>query len=503
VRGDATNADDAPVQRMTAVPARALLRGLFSLSLLLVATFLGAAPLARPPRATASPTLQSGPAFSLVTVPVLTGHSGILFVGNAGDGSGRLFFVYQSGRVTIWQNGAELPTPFIDISSLLGASGGEQGLLGLAFHPNFRQNGKFYLAYSGRVAPSACPAQFPSPMAMDTVAEFTVSRGSPNQADINSRRVVLEIPDFATNHNGGMIAFGPDGYLYVATGDGGGGGDPCHTAQDLGQLLGKLLRIDVDGGLPYAVPPSNPFVGRPGARGEIWDYGFRNPWRFSFDRQTHDLWVADVGQSAREEVDFEPASTPGGRNYGWSVMEGTICYPPSVTTCDQSGKTLPILDYDHSQGCSITGGYVYRGAALGVLRGRYFYGDYCSGSIWSLQPNDSGGWTSALLLSSGFNISSFGEDEAGEVYVANLSGGVYRLSAMPTVGGDANGDGTLSSLDAQCVLRQAAALPATPVCPNPLPFADISRNGVVDATDALCVLRRVAGLPATASCPIP
>jgi hypothetical protein len=253
----------------------------------------------------------------------------------------------------------------------------------------------------------------------------------PNLADATSGTILLTIAHRAyTNHNGGQLAFGPDGFLYAGTGDGGGGGDPLNSGQNLQALLGKLLRIDVDNGSPYGIPPLNPFAGRSDARHEIWAYGLRNPWRFSFDRETGDFFIADVGQNLWEEVDFQLATSIGGENYGWNIMEGLHCY--NATTCNQTGLVLPVIEYGHTSGaCSITGGYRYRGARSSRLRGMYIYGDYCNGMIWGATPMPNGTWSSTLLLGAPFSISSFGEDASGEVYVADYSGGRVLLIEDP------------------------------------------------------------------------
>ncbi|MGH2585412.1 MAG: PQQ-dependent sugar dehydrogenase [Dehalococcoidia bacterium] len=372
---------------------------------------------------TASRTAQSydPSAFRLVLEPVLSDLRSPVFVTSPPDGSGRLFIVERGGTIRIAQDGRLLPQPFLDVSSIITA-GGEQGLLGLAFHPRYQENGTFFVSYTAR-----------GDGTRNTVARYRAS-GDPNRADPGSGTVLLAIDDFASNHNGGMLAFGPDGYLYVGTGDGGGGGDPQRNGQNLGALLGKLLRLDVNGGEPYAVPTDNPFANRDGARPEIWAYGLRNPWRFSFDRATGDLWIADVGQSSPgyEEVNFQPAGSDGGENYGWNRMEGLHCYQPR-SGCDENGITRPILEYeDRVTGeCSITGGYVYRGQQFPALTGAYIFGDYCSGRIWSLHQAPDGTWVRTELLDTDLSISSFGEDESGELYVADLDGGrVYHLTAQ-------------------------------------------------------------------------
>jgi glucose/arabinose dehydrogenase len=346
---------------------------------------------------------------------IADGLAAPVYVTHAGDGSGRLFVVEKAGTIRIIAEGSVEPTPFLDISRIVGSRASEQGLLSVAFHPSYASNGFFFVNYTD--------------VNGDTVvARYSVSP-DPNAADPNSARVILTLDQPAANHNGGMLAFGPDGYLYIGTGDGGRAGDPWDNAQNSQALLGKMLRLDVDGAEPYAIPPDNPFIGDSAARDEIWALGLRNPWRYSFDRTTGDLYMADVGQNAWEEIDFQPANSPGGENYGWNIMEGTHCFSPR-TDCDQSGLTLPIAEYSHQLGCSVTGGYVYRGTAFPELTGAYTFGDFCSGIIWALYRNQNGNWTSAELLRSGFSISSFGEDETGELYLTNLRPGeLYRLAA--------------------------------------------------------------------------
>ena len=361
---------------------------------------------------------SGGPTPDVVEVrlePVVTGLNQPLDLVNAGDGTGRLFVVEQAGRVRVLQNGTLTNEPFLDISDKT-EGGGEQGLLGLAFHPDYVDNGLFYVNYTDLQDNTV-------------VAEYQVS-ADPARADADSETVLLTIPQPYRNHNGGDLAFGPDGYLYIATGDGGSGGDPLDSGQSLDTHLGKLLRIDVNGGdaaggTPYAVPADNPFVNTAGALPEIWAYGLRNPWRFSFDRDTGDLYIGDVGQNAFEEIDFQNADSAGGENYGWNVMEGFHCY--NADSCDESGLVLPIAEYPHSEGKSVTGGYVYRGAAIPELVGQYVYGDFGSGRVWRAQQQN-GEWTSELLLESGLNIAGFGTDEAGELYVVAINGGVYRLT---------------------------------------------------------------------------
>ena len=367
--------------------------------------------------AAASPTTGPGDAVELPPLnlrQVASGFTRPTYVTHAGDGSGRLFVLEKPGRILIVQDGSVLSTPFLNITNVVHDGGNEQGLLGLAFHPDFANNGRFFVAYTTTDT--------------NSVAEYRVTGSDPNVADPSSARVLMAIPDQYSNHNGGMLAFGPDGYLYIATGDGGSSGDPLDSGQSLDTLLGKILRIDVDSGDPYGIPDDNPFVGQAGAKGEIWAYGLRNPWRFSFDRETGDLWIADVGQNRLEEINFQPASSGGGENYGWRIMEGTSCFRPQ-TGCDPSGLVLPIFEYGHNQGCSVTGGYVYRGSAVAGLRGTYLFTDYCSGNLWATQRTGTGFETERVGSIIG-GISSFGEDEDGELYILNDHGGaLFRVVA--------------------------------------------------------------------------
>lgn len=334
-----------------------------------------------------------------------------VYLTHAGDGSGRLFVVEQAGRILIVRDGKALSTPFLDIRDRI-ESGGEKGLLSVAFHPQYRENGRFFVNYTAR-----------KEGALKTIiAEYRVSSNSPDLAD-RTERIILEIEQPFGNHNGGLNKFGPDGFLYIGLGDGGAAGDPFNNAQNLETLLGKILRIDIEQD-PYAIPQDNPFVGRANAQGEIWAYGLRNPWRFSFDRCTGRLLLGDVGQNRIEEIDL----IEKGKNYGWRIMEGSQCYDPQ-TLCNTQGLELPIAEYDHSLGCSVTGGYVYRGTQYPALVGHYLFGDYCSGRIWSLAQDASGRWTMRQLVDSPFSISSFGEDEQGELYVVHYGGAIYRVSA--------------------------------------------------------------------------
>jgi glucose/arabinose dehydrogenase len=343
--------------------------------------------------------------------PVATGLSSPLGVLSAPDGSGRLFIVQQGGQIRIFDGQQVRSTPFLNISSLVSCCN-ERGLLGLAFHPQYSSNGFFYINYTNKAGNTV-------------VARYTVSP-DPNIANPNSAQIVISIDQPSSNHNGGQLQFGPDGFLYIGMGDGGGSGDPDNRAQNLSDLLGKMLRIDVDGTPPYSIPADNPFVGTPGARAEIWAYGLRNPWRFSFDRLTGDLFIADVGQNQWEEIDLQPAASAGGENYGWRRMEGNHCFNPS-TGCNDGTLTLPILEYDHSLGCSVTGGYRYRGTRFAGMRGVYFFADYCSGQIWGATDN-SGVMTRFDFIDTDFSITSFGEDESGELYVVDGGGEIHQLA---------------------------------------------------------------------------
>ena len=343
-----------------------------------------------------------------------------LLLTHAGDGSGRRFVVEQKGLVRELVSGsADKPATFLDLRPLI-RTGGERGLLGLAFHPRHRENGRLFVYYTDRRG--------------DIVVAALKATGA-GPVDPGTLRMLLTIANPATNHNGGMLAFGPDGYLYIGTGDGGGAGDPFQTAQNSYSHLGKILRIDVDGragALPYGLPATNPFVNRSTYRPEIWAKGLRNPWRFSFDRETGDLFIGDVGQDQWEEIDFQAAGTPGGTDFGWSHMEGNHCFPPNTRKrCDRG--TRPVAEYSHGKGCSVTGGYVYRGQAIPALRGVYLFADYCEGTLWGLHPKPGksgkpGTFKMHRYLETDLNISGFGEDEAGELYLmGHRDGGVYRI----------------------------------------------------------------------------
>lgn len=330
----------------------------------------------------------------------------------APPGDPRLFIVEKSGRIRIVRSGALAATPFLDLSASV-SGGGEQGLLGLAFDPHYATSGRFYVDYTDRNGDTR-------------ISRFRVSADA-DLADAASEEILLTIDQPYSNHNGGQVAFGPDGYLYIGMGDGGSGGDPQGHGQNPGDLLGSLLRLDVSGATGYANPATNPYAAG-GGRGEVFSIGLRNPWRFSFDRGTGDLYIADVGQNEREEVDVSTAASGGGRglNYGWNRMEGTACYSGG---CDRSGLTLPVTDYTHAEGCSITGGYVYRGAAVPALKGTYFYADFCNGWVRSFRYQG-GRATSARewpMLKPGGQVTSFGEDASGELYVMQADGKVFQV----------------------------------------------------------------------------
>lgn len=345
---------------------------------------------------------------------------------NAGDGTNRLFVVEQAGRIRVFPNNPAVTSSsvFLDITNKV-RSGGELGLLGLAFHPDYPSNGWFYVNYTAGFSGNAG-----NPL-RTVIARYRVSPSDPNRADSLSEQILLTFNQPYENHNGGQIAFGPDSCLYIATGDGGSGGDPLNNAQNRSSLLGKILRIDVNGS-PYAIPPTNPFAGNlQGYREEIYAYGLRNPWRFSFDRSTGRLWAGDVGQNTWEEVDIIVL----GGNYGWRIMEGFSCY--NSPTCDSAGLSLPVHSYDRSAtgGASVTGGYVYRGSAVPSLAGKYVYGDYVSRRVWTLSYTGPGTAQNEYLLTAVGPISSFGVDESGELYALDhAGGGVYRFDSVSSSG---------------------------------------------------------------------
>ncbi len=364
------------------------------------------------PTAVSSPiSVPSGAASEIALEALADGLTRPVYLTHAGDA--RLFVIEQPGRIRVIENGQLLDQPFLDIVDRVLSSGNEQGLLSMAFEPDYVQTGRFYVNYTRKGDGATI------------VERYQVSASDPNVADKSSASEVIVIEQTEANHNGGLVMFGPDGYLYVGMGDGGGAGDrhgSLGNGQNSKALLGKMLRIDGVNQATYAIPPSNPFDN------EIWALGVRNPWRFSFDQATGDLYMADVGQNQYEEVNFQPASSAGGENYGWRIMEGAHCFNPQ-SNCDRSGLVLPISEYSHAEGCSVTGGYVYRGARYPALQGQYFFADYCIGTIWSLTRDATGKWSRTDRLAADIRISSFGEDVNGELYVIDHSGTVYRMTA--------------------------------------------------------------------------
>jgi glucose/arabinose dehydrogenase len=370
----------------------------------------------------------------LVLTQVVSGLERTVYVTQPPGESARLFVVEKAGRIRIVRDGSLLETPFLTIAGV-SERGSEMGLLGFAFHPDYSTDGRFYVYYS----------TLQGGMHISRIAEYRASGDDPDLADSASERVLLEVSQPQDNHNGGHLQFGPDGYLYIALGDGGGGGDnhgPIGNGQNRETLLGKILRIDVDGSGAgasgnYAIPAGNPGLnGESGFLPEIWSYGLRNPWRYSFDPCTGDMYIGDVGQGELEEIDFEPAATPG-RNYGWRLMEGDACYNPN-SGCNAATQNLvlPVAQYDHGIGQSITGGYVYRGAAIADLRGTYLYADYGSERFFALRMANGSVAQAQLEISDNINpggdvagLSSFGQDNAGELYVVSFGGSVYRIDA--------------------------------------------------------------------------
>lgn len=347
---------------------------------------------------------------------VATGFESPVDVQFPPDGSGRLFVVEQPGRIRMAQDMSPAPEPFLDITDRVESRGNEQGLLGLAFHPQFADNGRFFVNYTDRAG-------------HNVIARFEAPAGA-DAADPASEAILVSVDDPFGNHNGGVLAFGPDAFLYAGMGDGGSANDSLGNAQNTYSMLGKILRLDVDGAQPYSIPSDNPFA-QAGGRPEVWAYGLRNPWRMSFDAATGDLYIGDVGQGNWEEVDYLPSGSPGGANFGWNLREGAHAFAGNP----EPGAQLidPVAEYDHSQAdCSITGGYVYRGG-MSEWNGIYLYGDYCSGTVRGLlrspAPDVSGGWVSGPLFETGARITTFGQDQSGEIYLADRQGDVFRLQA--------------------------------------------------------------------------
>ena len=360
-----------------------------------------------PPPPSSTPVQSLPDASTAAWVPVVGGLDRPVDLKHAGDG--RLFVIEKQGVIRIVRDGVLISEPFVDLRDRVGAGASEQGLLGLAFHPRFGENGRLFVNYT------------------DTAGDTVVARylASGEGADPASEVIILRIAQPFANHNGGSLAFGPDGYLYIGTGDGGSGGDPHGNGQSLNTLLGKILRLDVDGGEPYAIPADNPFVGSGEGAAEIWAFGLRNPWRIAFDRPTGDLYIGDVGQNRWEEVDVVPAGAPGGANFGWNVREGLHEYAGDST----DGLVDPAAEYSHDLGCSVTGGVVVRDPALPAWDGTYLYGDYCSGRVWGLKRSADGAWLNGMLFETGASISAFGEGADGRVYLLDYAGTIYRLAA--------------------------------------------------------------------------
>jgi glucose/arabinose dehydrogenase len=365
------------------------------------------------------PTISAQDGTAYRWVEVVNGLSRPLYATNSGDGSNRLFVLEQTGRIWVVEEGQLQTAPFLDLAPIISqepmnpANYSERGLLGLDFHPNYAENGQFFVHYSD--------------LNGDTViARYSVSADDPNVADPNSGEIILTQTQPYPNHNGGQIEFGPDGYLYIGLGDGGSQADPQNNAQNPNTLLGKILRIDVDGGEPYSNPADNPYASG-GGLPEIWALGFRNPWRFSFDRETGDLYIADVGQFAWEEISFVPADSPGGLNFGWKGYEATHVFDPNISL--PADAVLPIAEYGHNEGCSVSGGYVYRGESLPELQGTYLFGDWCSGKVWATRQDEAGNWQTSAFMETGRQISSFGEDDSGELYLVDYGGSILNLQA--------------------------------------------------------------------------
>jgi len=419
----------------------------------LAIAFLAACLLA-PDTIRAQPNVLGGLNFE----PVAGGLEFPVAITHAGDGSHRLFLTLQRGRVLIHNGTQVLPDPFLDIRPRVSCCG-ERGLLSIAFHPNYETNGFFFANYTNTDG--------------NTVVSRFQRSPNPNIADPASEVILLTVEQPFSNHNGGQLQFGPDGFLYIALGDGGSAGDPGNRAQNLGTWLGKILRIDINAGAGFGVPASNPFVATEGARPEIWALGLRNPWRFSFDRQTGDMFIGDVGQNSVEEIDFQRASSAGGENYGWRALEGSRCFNPPAG-CQSAAFTGPILEYAHvgGGGCggSVTGGYRYRGPQYPQLNGIYFYADYCRARLYAASES-SGRWTAESPRQVGFSITAFGEDESGELYFADHAGGaVYRITAS-------HPSPSLLSLSPASTMAGGAGFSLTVTGSNFVPGAEVRWNG--------------------------
>ena len=392
-----------------------------SIAVLLVAFVIHGASLGQQDRAQRTTRETAPDPAQIELTPVADGFERPVFVTHADDGSNRLFVVEQFGKIWVIEDGVRLEPPFLDIKGLLTQSAfehllTERGLLGLAFHPNYLTNGRLHINYTD--------------VDGDTVvARYHVTSNNPNIAHPGSAAIILQVDQPDKEHNGGHLAFGADGYLYIALGDGAFRNDPLGAGQNTQILLGSILRIDIDGGNPYSIPNDNPFVNDDNGLDEIWVYGLRNPWRFSFDRQNGDMYIGDVGQAEWEEVNFQPGDSTGGENFGWKIWEGRHLFGSGTA----ENYIAPIFDYSHSEGCSVAGGYVYRGDAIPDLQAVYLFGDWCTGLIWASYRDTNLEWQSSKFLETGLRISSFGEDEDGEIYVVDYSGTIYRIDpALPS-----------------------------------------------------------------------
>jgi glucose/arabinose dehydrogenase len=409
----------------------------------------------------------------IVLKPLVSGLRYPVDINHAADGSDRLFVIEQEGLIKIIKNGTVENTPFLNIINRVQCCG-EQGLLGVAFHPDYKTNGYFYVNYTSQERTGVAQEG-------DTIiARYEVSSEDPDLADPDSESIILVVSQPYSNHNAGKLLFSPiDGYLYIPLGDGGSGGDPGNRAQNPLSMLGKILRIDVDAASPYAIPPDNPFYKSTDTLEEIWALGLRNPWRFSFDRHTGDMYIGDVGQDDWEEIDYQAAAHSGGLNYGWRCLEGSSDFNFS-TECETLDLTDPIAEYDHDQGYSVTGGFVYRGAAYPALFGQYFYADYGTGRIWTTRKLDSENWSHPELeLDTSFRISTFGEDEHGELYVAHrnlTSGTIYQI--IDVCEGDTDNDGDVDGFDVADLAEDFVPAACNGECPN-----DLNGDERVDSGD--------------------
>jgi len=431
----------------------------------IVAIFVGFAMLLVGISALAAPRIVLEPLVAGLRYPVDINH--------AADGSGRLFVIEQEGRIKIINNGTVVSIPFLNIGDRVQCCG-ERGLLGVAFHPDYQTNGYFYVNYTSKQRAGVAA------LGDTIIARYEVSAENSDLADADSESIILIVSQPYSNHNAGKLLFSPnDGYLYIPLGDGGSGGDPGNRAQNPLNLLGKILRIDVDSGSPYDIPPDNPFVDAPDTLEEIWALGLRNPWRFSFDRLTGDMYIGDVGQRTWEEIDYQAATSPGGINYGWRCREGAHNYDFSGE-CDTLVLTDPIIEYGRDKGYSVTGGFVYRGAKYPALYGQYFYADYGTGRIWTIHKLGVNSWSIPdLELDTGFSISTFGEDESGELYFAHRSssnGIIYRI--IDVCEGDMDDDGDVDGFDVADIASDFVPTACNGDCPN-----DLNGDQKVDSDD--------------------